>query len=353
MRNRLSVFLLLPFFSFVCINCNILDDSGKNAPTSQVSNPTHPANGHYAGLMDKYTAKGIPGIAIGVDYSVEGTWIGVGGKADLSTGEDVQFNSVFNAAAVSHFFLSVITLQLIEEDKLELTRYIGYYLSNEQKKYIINASFVTIEHLMHHSSGLYDYSQDVDFVIAVMSNPEKKWKAGDILPFVYGKEADDDGWGAPYAATNDILLQLCIEKIEGKPLDQVVEERIVTPLGLTHTWFGYDSVKDGPVKSYLSFAEGELVENTSILVGYYTGEAGVFSTVSDICAFFRDLLNGSAGHLLEDDSLPLMPEMDDYIYSPSFTSWVKVEFGDIYVVLYNAGLGSLGDLIEEIEDEFL
>ncbi|MBN1697976.1 MAG: beta-lactamase family protein [Spirochaetales bacterium] len=353
MENRLSLLLFVPVIMVVCMTCDILDDSGKNSPASQVNNPAHSANALYAGLMNKYTAKGIPGIAIGVDYPVEGTWIGVGGKADLSTGEDVQFDSIFNAAAVSHYFLCVITLQLIEELKLELTSKIWDYLTGEQQLYILDSYGVTIEQLMNHSSGLYDYSQDVEFVLAVMAHPGRKWKADDILPFVFGKKTDDGGWTIPYAATNDILLQICIETIEGKPLAQVVEERIVTPLGLTHTWFGYDSVKDGPVKSYLSFTEGEVVENTSILVGYYTGEAGVFSTVSDICVIFRDLLNGSAGHLLEDASLPLMPDIDGYIYTPSFTSWVDVESGDIHVVLYNAGLGSLGDLIgDEIDDEF-
>jgi D-alanyl-D-alanine carboxypeptidase len=80
-----------------------------------------------------------------------------------------------------------------------------------------------------------------------------------------------------------VLLGLIVEKVTGRPLDQVVTSRIIRRLHLGGTSYGTERAPRmtpwlGPVESF-----GRPV----------SGDGGIISTAGDLATFFRALLGGS------------------------------------------------------------
>ena len=130
----------------------------------------------------------------------------------------------------------------------------------------------------------------------------------------------DPGEDVLYSNTNYILLGLLIEKIEGKPLYRVFEEKIFDPLGLTSTQFaGKDPVPDGIVRGYIDLYSNLNVIESTCYSGwdYYTADGGLISNVYDMNVFFRALMNGqilSSGSLNEMLTWKTPSEQDPEFY---------------------------------------
>jgi CubicO group peptidase (beta-lactamase class C family) len=80
-----------------------------------------------------------------------------------------------------------------------------------------------------------------------------------------------------------VLLGLIVEKVTGRPLDQVVTNRIIRRLHLRGTSYGTERAQRmtpwlGSVESF-----GRPV----------SGDGGIISTVEDVATFFRALLSGN------------------------------------------------------------
>ena len=70
----------------------------------------------------------------------------------------------------------------------------------------------------------------------------------------------------------------------GRPLQQVVRDRIFAPLDLDHTNFGSARTGSFHPAPWLGYPEGP--------PGYLLGAGGIVSTVDDVSTFFRALLGG-------------------------------------------------------------
>ena len=91
------------------------------------------------------------------------------------------------------------------------------------------------------------------------------------------------GTSSAYSNSDFVLLGLIVEKVTGRPLDQVVTSRIIRRLHLRGTSYGTEHAQRmtpwlGPVESF-----GRPV----------SGDGGIISTVEDVATFFRALLGGN------------------------------------------------------------
>jgi D-alanyl-D-alanine carboxypeptidase len=193
-------------------------------------------------------------------------------------------------------FTATLIFQLQEEGKLQLDDKLSDYLQGDNIDKIKNAEIATIRQLLQHSSGIYNYIQNLQFQTASLNDLLKEWKAEDLLEYAYHQAPyfapDED---VQYSNTNYILLGLLIEKIEGKPLYQVFEDKIFNPLGLAHTAFaGKDPVPEGIARGYI-----DIYSNLHVIEGtyysgwdYYTADGGLISNPYEMSVFFRALMQG-------------------------------------------------------------
>lgn len=98
------------------------------------------------------------------------------------------------------------------------------------------------------------------------------------------------GTAAEYSDLNAILLGAILEVVGGAPLDQLVRQEVIVPLGLTGTSFGVEPAMRSRVAPTTS--EGQLLTGTvndpnAAYLGGVAGHAGIFSTGPDLARVAR------------------------------------------------------------------
>jgi len=139
----------------------------------------------------------------------------------------------FRLGSITKQFTATLILQLVEKGKIKLDGKVTDYLPDYRKD---TGAKVTIHNLLTHTSGIPSYTSLPGFFQNVSRNPFtvdefiKKYASGDLefepgTKFVY----DNSGY---------FLLGAIIEKVTGKPYEQVLKENIFDPAGMKNS--GYD-----------------------------------------------------------------------------------------------------------------
>lgn len=149
---------------------------------------------------------------------------------------------------------------------------------------------VTVRMLLDHTSGLPAY---VPFY-RLAHSPEA------VVERLYGEPLErTPGETAAYSDLNAMLLGLLLEEVAAKPLDQVVREEVLEPLGLTHTL--YQPPRDArrwiaPTGRYRGYPiRGEVNDQNAARFGGVAGHAGLFSTGADLARFAQVWLRQGVG----------------------------------------------------------
>lgn len=271
------------------------------------SSVQNPGNARYSSLLSELTSNGVPGIMMSVYHPEDGLWTGASGKADLYNDVDMQSCNISRVGSTVKMFTAATVLLLQEEGKLDLDDKISDYLEGDVINKIENADKATIRQLLQHSSGIYNYIQNLQFQTASLNDLIRVWFSEDLLKYAYHKKAYfQPGEDVRYSNTNYILLGMLISKVEGKPFYRVFEEKLFIPLGLTLTSFAAkDPVPEGIVRGYIDLYSNLQVLESTYFSGwdYFTADGGLISNPADLNHFFRSLMNGE---VLSESSLAEM-----------------------------------------------
>lgn len=271
------------------------------------SSAQHPKHLVYQQLLDGIVASGVPGIQLSVWQETSGLWTGSAGKADLSEGTDLLPCNLTRVGSTVKTFTAATILLLQEEGQLNLDDPVSKYLDAEVLKDLENADQATIRQLLQHSSGLYNYIQNLSFQTASINDLIKEWTPEELLDYARGKKAYfAPGKDVAYSNTGYVLLGLVISQIEGKPFYESFKERLFDPLQLSTTQFAAkDPVPAGIARGYVDFYSNLNVINSSYFSGwdYYQADGGLLSNANDLNTFLRALFKGQ---ILSEASLQEM-----------------------------------------------
>lgn len=268
-------------------NCNFnFADSSSNNPNNQ----------KYHSVINDMTSSGVVGVIMSVYNTQTGMWIGSSGKADLHNNVDMQSCNISRVGSTVKMFTAAAVLKLAEESKLDLDDKISSYLQGDVINKIENADKSTIRQLLQHSSGIYNYIQNLKFQTESLNDFIREWKPNNLLEYAYNQKSYfQPGEDVRYSNTGYIMLGMLIEKIEGKPFYKVFEEKLFIPLGLTMTKFAAEEhVPYGTVRGYIDMYSNLQVVESTYFSGwdYYTADGGLISNPYDMNVFFRALMNG-------------------------------------------------------------
>jgi CubicO group peptidase (beta-lactamase class C family) len=275
--------ILLPLFAFIIIHGNAQDfDQAKlDSLFSRIE-----SNQQSMGSVSIYKdGKEVYANAIGF--------------ADLDKGIKAGHETKYRIGSISKTFTSVIILQLVEEGKLSLETTLDKYYPS-----IPNASKVTIEQLLRHRSGLFNFTNDPAY-LEWMEAP----KSEDELIEIFKKNGtvSEPDEKFEYSNTNYVLLSFIVEQIENKVFSEVFDQRITKGLKLPDTYYGgVIGQKPNEAKSY-NFKEGwKLATETDMSIP--TGAGAIVSTPSDLNTFFHALFQGE---VVSEESLKRMTTLED------------------------------------------
>ncbi len=295
-------FLTVLTVVFVTMN-SCRDDQSIDVPAE------HPNAKKYQRIVDQFTAAGAVGVSITV-ISPEGAWIGSGGLADREKGIKMSADSRLRIGSMTKMFASTTILKLQEEGLLNIKDKISKYLPHTITDRIANANEVTIEQCLNHRAGIRNYLQDI--APGVFDGSIVNYSAEQTLQLIYDKPADDPVGKGYYSNSNYLLLSLIIKKVTGKSSYQVINEKIIKPLGLKNTTAS-TLLPDQLTRSYYAETANEpLIEVTHIDNNGIGGEGaidgGMISTSSDVAQFVENLLTNK---ILSPASMQLLQTFVD------------------------------------------
>lgn len=216
---------------------------------------------------------------------------GAFGFEDFRKRDSINVNSAFQLASVSKMFTAYAIMLLKEEGKLAyddtLTRFIPEF----------PYPGVTIRQLLTHRSGLSRYMSLAD----KYWNVEKPIHNEDVIRLFVKYQPDPyfkPDKGFHYCNTNYALLASVVERIEGQPFDEFMDERVFGPLNMSNSLVY--SIKGDSVIRYevpvgvpgYRVRGRRLVKVSDYYLNGVMGDKGVYSTVEDLFKFNQALDRG-------------------------------------------------------------
>jgi CubicO group peptidase (beta-lactamase class C family) len=291
----------------------------------------------------------VPG-AVVLLRTPQGDFTAASGTTQLNTNNPPRADTHFRIASNTKTMTAAVIMQLAQESKLGLNDPVSKYVPG-----VPNGDNITIAQLLEMRSGLYNYTNDPIISATIDTDPAKVWTPAELLAIAFAHPPNfPPGAKYEYNNTNYALLGLVVEKVDGKPLAQAMQDRLFGPLGLQHTLLPASTVNTLPEP----YSHGYLYGSSSVaLVGEppyspevqaaaragtllpkdYTGvnhsnaaaAGGVISTAHDLATWIKALV---AGRVLDPayqrrwlDSLkpedPSKPEGQKYGYGIAQLSW--------------------------------
>jgi CubicO group peptidase (beta-lactamase class C family) len=137
----------------------------------------------------------------------------------------------FRNGAVAIALVAMLLLRLVDEGTVALDDKISNWLPD-----LPHAHRVSLRHLVQMTAGYQDYVQDPDFIRDFLTNPFRQFTPGQLLDYAIHKPLYfEPGTNWSYAHTNYVILGLAIEKITGRSVRDLMQEKILVPLGMTQT----------------------------------------------------------------------------------------------------------------------
>jgi len=201
----------------------------------------------------------IPGAVI-LLRAPQGEFTATYGTTLLGTASPPSAGTYFRIASNTKTMTAAVIMQLAQENKLNLEDPISKYVPE-----VPNGDNITIAQLLEMRSGLYNYTNDPIISATIDTDPAKIWTPAEVLAIAFAHAPNfSPGTQYEYDNTNYALLGLVAEKIDGKPLAQLMHDRLFGPLGLQHIELPASTVNTLP-KPY---SHGYLYGSSSVaLVG--------------------------------------------------------------------------------------
>ena len=234
------------------------------------------------------------------------------GTLNLDTGEPLKEDSLFRIYSMTKPVVSLAAMMLHEEGKFQLNEPIAKYLPAfdgvkvyTDKGLVDTTHKPTIRELMSHTAGLtYGIfgNTEVDKMYRerkILGNegPQTIEELVNVLGEVPLLHQPGTRWR--YSVSVDVLGRL-IEVVSGMPLDEFLDERLFTPLGMDDTFFEVPDDKEYRFgTNHRRNREGKLIvtdrpesSNYTSEVTLFSGGGGLVSTTMDYLRFCQMLLNG-------------------------------------------------------------
>lgn len=236
-------------------------------------------------MMAQYA---VPGAAVGVWVPGEGSWVSAAGSADVEGDVAATTDMMWPLRSITKSYTVTLLLQLVDQGEVSLGDTVGQYVDG-----VTNGGRITLRELAAMSSGNADYTNE-KFVEAYSQDPAKVFTLDELNSYILGEPAQfEPDAEKVYTNANTNLLGAVIENVTGEPYAEVLQERILDPLGQTGTAY-LTKVTDWPAPHPTGYivedgaAQGQ-DENPSI----FAAAGSAFSTLDDARVWAETLATGA------------------------------------------------------------
>jgi len=149
----------------------------------------------------------------------------------------------FRNGAVAFAYLGTLLMEFVDEHKVKLEDTIERWMPT-----LPEANKVTLKMLANQTSGYPDYETDPKWLAAFIADPFHIWTFEERMKYAFSRPVQfDPGTNWSYSHTNFMILGEILSKIGKKPLDTLLRERVLDPMGLKNTTASQTSEIPSPV----------------------------------------------------------------------------------------------------------
>ena len=243
-------------------------------------------------LVDQGVAeRAFPGGVLAVGYRGRLNVYASGKLSQAAGAAKVDADTIYDTASLTKpVVTTTLAAMLYEQGQLDINAPLSRYLpewargANPEQR-----GRVTIAHLLAHASGLPAHE---DYFL------KSKGRAEILALAIAQPLAYEPGTQSIYSDIGFILLGAIVESVSGRGLDELAEERIFAPMGMTNTTFRPPKslrARIAPTERASArkrVVHGEVHDENAWAMGGVAGHAGMFSTGPDLAIFCQMLLNG-------------------------------------------------------------
>ncbi len=236
-------------------------------------------------LVAAYPDDAGPGAALLVVDDGEIVYRGARGMANVELAVPLSPDQVFRLGSITKQFTGAAIMLLEEEGKLSVSDPITKYLPD----YPTHGHTITIEHLLTHTSGIFNYTNVPGF----MDQPVRMDVTTEELVDSFKGFAMDFAPGESWNYSNSayVMLGAIIEEVSGQSYADFVHERIFEPLGMNNSYYGGHQIIPGRVDGYTAEEDGYV--NAGYISMTQPHAAGsLLSTVDDLATWHLALAGG-------------------------------------------------------------
>jgi len=240
------------------------------------------------------------------------------GMADRDVNQPVDQNTIFHWGSITKTLTAVAVMQLRDQHRISLDDSITKYVPelNRIHSDYGPVSQVTLKQLLSHNSGFqgptWPYRDD-----------DKPWQPFEptewaqlVAMMPYQELAFKPGSKFSYSNPAFIYLARVIEKVSGLPYQTYIQRNILTPLGMTHTYFNLTPPRFAKERSnnYSVFVDAGGKETVKANgrefdTGITTPNGGLNAPLGDLVrwvAFLTGKNSPASGRILSRDTLEEM-----------------------------------------------
>ncbi|WP_298895729.1 serine hydrolase [uncultured Psychroserpens sp.] len=206
--------------------------------------------------------------------------------------------------SITKTYTAVMIFQLIEEGRLSLETTLDTFYP-----LLPNAESITIEHMLSHKSGLFDYVNDTDEEISLHGISSKDTVAAIIAKL---KPNFKPGEQFSYSNTNYLFLGYIIELLDKSTYEIALSKRISAKANLNNTYFGTQTISkiNNVAETYQYDNDWKTVSEEANYTNHLaTADGGIVSTIEDMTLFIDALFDG---RLVSKKSLNKMLEGEGF-----------------------------------------
>lgn len=240
------------------------------------------------------------GLSIGI-YHAGQTWFYNFGTTERGADKPPAENTVYEIGSVTKTFVSLLLAQAVIDKKVKLDDDVRKYLDGDYPNLEYNHQPITLLNLANTTSGLPD---------VLPSAPEALLKNApeDLIPFIveryYQTLTEKDFYNALHTVKLDTipgfypkhsncaaqLLGYILQRVYSKPLYQLLQQYILSPLQMQNTSFSGSSLKDEVINGYNS--KGNPAPH--LIQAYMQGSGGLRSSTADLIKYAAYLLDNKS-----------------------------------------------------------
>jgi CubicO group peptidase (beta-lactamase class C family) len=275
-----------------------------NHGTARLNEAAQPASGvrpiaRALEQVDKLTASELTkdkrgGVTIGVISRADLVWTKSYGYADVERQSLANAQTVYRIGSITKTITALALLQMVEAGTVRLSDQVEKYFPevNRVQGRAPDAPPITLVQLATMTSGLAQEPHDLPTFLV---GPVDKWEDVLISALPQTRYAVLPDTEYLYSNIGYAILGAALARAAHRPFTEYVQERILSPLGMTHTTFaptganqayiakGYDVQSDGHVDIATPQREHEGR-------GYKVPNGALYSTVGDLARYVSLML---------------------------------------------------------------